>query len=391
VVDRQEDVMSSIDTHQSRTPAPAQTPSGPREVDTLIVGAGQAGLSTAYWLGRLGCEALVVDAHARVGDQWRERYASLRLNTPAKFDGQPGMPFPAPRNSFPTGGELADYFEEYARRMQLQVRGSTVVTRVEPQADGTWLVTCTDTTFVAHQVVVATGGEQHPKVPDFAEQLDPGIRQLHSRDYRGPEQLLPGPVLVVGASQSGADLAAEAGTSGHRTWLSGHVRGEIPVPLMSRRARVLAPFLWFLANHVLTLSTPIGRRARGGVRQGGTPLVRTRREDLLRAGVTLVEERTVGVEDGKPRLADGRVLEVSTVLWCTGYRQDFSMVPADVIGPDGWPLQERGVVPGSPGLYFGGLLFQAGFYSMLVGGAARDSRRTARHIAQRSRARVTAL
>jgi putative flavoprotein involved in K+ transport len=101
-----------------------------------------------------------------------------------------------------------------------------------------------------------------------------------------------------------------------------------------------------------------------------------------------VEARTVGVVDGRPQLADGQVLDVATVLWCTGFRQDFGMVPAEVIGEDGWPLDDGGIVPGSPGLYFGGLLFQRGFYSMLVGGAGRDSKRTAQHIARRSRSRA---
>jgi len=380
--------MTSIDTYHEPPAGGLGGRGAPREVDTLIVGAGQAGLSTAYWLGRLGCQALVVDSHARVGDQWRQRYASLRLNTPARYDGQPGMPFPAPRNSFPTGRELGDYLENYADAMRIEVRGSTVVTCIERREEGDYLVTCRDADFIAHQVVVATGGEQHPKIPEFAAQLDPGIRQLHSHDYRGPEQLLPGPVLVVGASQSGADLALEAATAGHQTWLSGPVKGEIPVPLESRRSRMVVPVLWFIANHVLTLSTPIGRRAQGQIRKGGTPLVRVRREDLQRAGVTHVEAHTVGVEDGRPALADGTVLDVSTVLWCTGFRQDFGLVPSEAIGEDGWPLDDGGIVPNSPGLYFGGLLFQRGFYSMLVGGAARDSKHTARHIAARSTARA---
>jgi putative flavoprotein involved in K+ transport len=388
--------MSTTQTQQTHPEQPSSGPLGgpapgpPREVDTLIVGAGQAGLSTAYWLGRLGCEALVVDAHAAVGDQWRTRYASLRLNTPAKYDSLTGMPFPAPRSSYPTGRDLADYLQSYASTMGIQVRGSTVVTRIDRRPDGDYLVTCRDATFIAHQVVVATGGEHHPRTPDFATALDPGVRQLHSHDYRDPSQLLPGPVLVVGASQSGADLALEVAQAGHETWLSGTVKGEIPVPLDSRRARLVLPFLWFLVNHVLTTRTPIGRRAKPAIRKGGTPLVRVRRPDLAGAGVQHIEARTVGVEDGMPRLADGQVLRVANVLWCTGFRQDFSLVHPPVTGTDGWPVHDGGVVPSSPGLYFGGLLFQRGFYSMLIGGASRDGKLTARHIAARRRARTRA-
>jgi putative flavoprotein involved in K+ transport len=383
--------MSTTDTQLTGPQAPAgRAGARPREVDTVIVGAGQAGLSTAYWLRQLGCEVLVLDAHPRVGDQWRGRYASLRLNTPARYDAQPGLPFPAPPLSYPLASELADYLEGYAAQMELEVRSGTQVRSIDRQPDGTYLVTCRDSAFLARQVVVATGGEHHPKTPEFASELDPGIRQLHSHDYRAPDQLLPGPVLVVGAGQSGADLALESARAGHPTWLSGTVNGEIPVRPESGRARVVFPILWFVANHVLTLRTPIGRRVQPAIRKGGTPLVRVKRADLLAAGVTHLPERTTGVRDGMPVLADGQVLEVANVLWCTGFRQDFDLIHPSVTGPDGWPLDDGGIVATSPGLYFVGLLFQRGFYSMLIGGVARDGRHIARHIAARNRAGASA-
>jgi putative flavoprotein involved in K+ transport len=355
---------------------------------TIIVGAGQTGLATAYELTRAGVACTVFDAHSRVGDQWRQRYDSLRLNTPAKWDSLPGMAFPAPANTWPTGREMGDYLEKYVADNGLDVRCGMPVRRVERRGDGTYEVTTSGGTFTARNVVVATGCERVPRVPGFAEQLDPGIRQLHSSAYRNPGQLLPGPVLVVGASQSGADLAVEIARAGRETTLCGRVHGEVPVDIEGPKARLVAPLLWFIANHVLTMRTPMGRRARPQIRTGGTPLVRVRRKDLDAAGVRRIEEHVEGVVDGQPRTESGEVLEVRNVVWCTGFRQDFSFIHPNVTGPDGWPMDEGGVVPSSPGLYFVGLVFQNGFYSMLIGGAGRDAAFIARHVLARERSRA---
>jgi putative flavoprotein involved in K+ transport len=373
--------MTLSSTHADPTIAPEA-----ERVETVILGAGQTGLATAYHLGLAGRTCVVLEEHARVGDQWRARYDSLKLNTAAGYDGLPGMPFPAPPRSFPTGAQMGDYLESYAERFRLDVRTGAHVTSVDRLDDGRYLVTCTRSTYLADNVVVATGGEHHPKVPDLSHQLDPGIRQLHSHDYRNPAQLLPGPVLVVGSSQSGADLALEIRQAGHETWLSGKVPGEVPVRMDTVPGRVLFKGVWFVWNHVLTTRTPIGRKAQPRVRHGGAPLVRVRRRDLDAAGVHRTDSRTEGVVDGAPQLADGTVLDVTNVVWCTGFRQEFGFIHPAVTGPDGWPTDDGGVVPDSPGLYFVGLLFQRGFYSMLIGGAGRDAAHIAGHVAARARA-----
>src|SRR4051794_3004573 len=175
----------------------------PERLGTVIIGAGQTGLATAYYLGRAGVPCVVLDEHERVGDQWRQRYDSLLLNSPAQYDGLPGLPFPAPRGSFPTAGEMGDHLERYAEQMAITVRSGVAVRSVEQQPDGSWRLTTSAGQLLAENVVVACGAEQLPRVPDCAGRLDPGIRQLHSSGYRNPGQLLPGPVLVTGAGQSG--------------------------------------------------------------------------------------------------------------------------------------------------------------------------------------------
>ena len=210
--------------------------------------------------------------------------------------------------------------------------------------------------FEAPAVVVATGAYPRGRVPAFAAELDPGIRQLHSVEYRSPAQLQPGPVLVVGASNSGAEVAVgrPAITT---TTLVGRDTGQMPFPIDSRRARVFDRFFWFFINHVATLDTPIGRRAMPSVRDHGGPLERVRSADLAAAGVERVVGRVVGCVDGQPVLDDGRVVATANIVWCTGFRPDFGWISLPVVGADGWPRQRRGVATELPGLYFVGLPF----------------------------------
>ena len=353
--------------------------------ETVIIGAGQAGLATAYHLMREDRSFVVLEANERVGDNWRNRFDSLKLFSPAKYDGLPGWPMPVAPWTYPTKDQLADYFEAYAERFELPV--ITGVSVESLRREGERYVICAGAhRFVAENVVVASGTFQEPIVPDFAGDLDPSIVQLHSRDYRNPSQLQEGQALVVGCAHSGADIALEvAGT--HETIVSGRVNGEAPFDIEGRVARRVVPILWFLANHVLTMRTPLGRKVRHHVRASGGPLLRVKRRHLDAAGVERTEHRVTGVAEGKPVLADGRVLhDVANVVWCTGYGKDVSWIEIPVTGEDGWPEQERGVVASSPGLYFVGLPVLFAFASMLVGGVGRDAQYVARHIAARTSA-----
>jgi putative flavoprotein involved in K+ transport len=357
--------------------------------ETVIVGGAQAGLAAAYHLTRRGRSVVVLDASERVGDSWRKRWPSLRLYSPARFDGLPGMRFPAPRHSYPTGYEMADYLEAYAQRFELPVRTGVQAEGLSRNGDG-YMVKAGEHRFEADNVVVATGVFQSPFVPEFAAELDPGILQLHSNDYRSPAQLHEGGVLVVGAAHSGGDIAFEVARAGHSTVLSGRDTGQIPVPLESRRMRMTWPLLRFLWTRVLTVDTPIGRKKRAAIRSHGGPLLRVKAADLEAAGVERVLARTVGVQNGLPVLDDGRVLKVANVIWCTGFRPDYSWIDAPIsLDDDGYPEQTRGAAESSPGLYFLGLPFLHSFSSMLILGAGRDAECVVKHIASKARTRRT--
>jgi putative flavoprotein involved in K+ transport len=367
-------------SEQPDTVEPGTAPAGdPERIDTVVIGGGQAGLAVGHHLARRGRRFVILEADERVGDVWRRRFDSLRLYSPARFDGLPGWGFPADPWCFPTKDQMADYLEAYAERFELPVRTGVAVDGLL-RRDGGYVVTAGGRRYDAQHVVVASGTWQEPVVPDFAGRLDPRIRQMHSADYRNPSQLAEGPVLVVGASHSGADIAFDVAAH-HATTLCGRIHGQVPFDIEGRPARLIIRVLWFLANRVLTRDTPMGRRMVGEVRAHGGPLLRIKRKDLEAAGVRYTAARVTGVRDGRPVLEDGEVLDVANVIWCTGFGKDLGWIGFPVAGEDGWPEQRRGVVESSPGLYFVGLPFLQAFGSMLVGGVGRDAERVAAHIA----------
>jgi putative flavoprotein involved in K+ transport len=348
-------------------------------VDTVIIGGGQAGFATGYHLTKRGVSFVILDANERIGDSWRKRWDSLRLFTPARYDGLPGWRFPAPAVSFPTKDAMADYLEAYAARFDLPVRTGVKVVGLSRE-EGRFVIASGNHRFEAKHVVVATGANHVPKIPAFADELDSSIVQLHSSQYRHPSQLQKGAILVVGAGNSGAEIAFEVSRT-HHTYLSGKPPGQIPVRHGPTAARYFFPMWRFVGHNVLTLRTPIGRKAQPKFISHGAPLIRVKLKDLAAAGVRQVA-RTVGIEDGRPALEDGRALDVSNVIWCTGFTDEFTWIDLPIFGEDGRPLHERGVVVGEPGLYFVGLHFQYAASSDVLPGVGRDAEYISKHIAR---------
>jgi putative flavoprotein involved in K+ transport len=351
-------------------------------VETVIVGGGQAGLATAYHLQRAGRDCVVLERNEHLGDNWRQQWDTLRLYSPAGYDGLPGMPFPADRWSFPGKDDVADYLAAYARKWELPVRLGVGVDRVHAGDGGGFVVETDAGPIACDHVVVATGTfGRTPSIPACAADLDPSILQLHSSEYRRPGQLREGPVLVVGASHSGTDIAYELAAT-RPTYLAGRDCGEIPVRLESRRMHLVFPLLLFAWRHVVTRRTPVGRKEKDAIRFHGGPMLRVKRADLAERGVVRHEARVEGTRDGQPLLADGTALDVANVVWATGFRQAFDWIDLPVFGEDGWPREYRGVVAEAPGLYFVGLSFQFAFSSMLLAGVGRDAEHVARTIEQ---------
>lgn len=324
-------------------------------VGTVVIGGSQAGLAAGYYLKQRDLPFVILDENDRIGDAWRKRWDSLRLFTPGRYDGLPGMPFPGSPWAYPTKNETADYLEAYARAFELPVRTGVKVDRLAKTGDR-FEVRCGQHTLFAENVVVATGAFNNPRVPSFARELDKSIVQLHSKEYRNSSQIQKGAVLVVGAGNCGAEIAIELARH-HQTWLSGPDTGQEPARAGSRLDHLLTPMMWFVATR-LTVNTVLGRKLRDHFLDPprGIPLGRVRRSDFAHAGIKRVP-RTTGVKDGYPVLEDGTVLTVSNVIWCTGFRPDYHWIDLSLPTHHGLPIHDRGIVESCPGLYFMGLLF----------------------------------
>lgn len=356
------------------------------DIDTVIIGAGQAGLSTGYHLKQKGIPFVILDSNVRLGDNWRRQWDSLKLYSPAHVDGLPGLPFPAPRWTFPGKDAVGDYLETYAHTFDLPVRLGVRVQSLEAYGDG-YAVATDGGTYTCRNVVVATGTfGRTPHIPAVAKDLDPNILQLHSSEYRRPGQISDGPVLVVGASHSGTDIAFELAES-HPTILAGRDCGEIPPRLGSPAFRAVFPVLLFAWRHVLTRRSPMRKKLMEELRKHGGPMLRVKRRDLLARGVERVTSRIEEARDGRP-VVGGTPRDVTTVVWATGFRQVFDWIHLPILGDDGWPKELRGVVADAPGLFFCGLCFQYSFSSMVLPGVGRDAAYVAERIAARSRTAV---
>ncbi|WP_457100924.1 flavin-containing monooxygenase [Microbacterium sp. P5_E9] len=332
-------------------------------LDTAVIGAGAAGLHVGRLLMDRGVRVELFDEHAHVGDSWRERYRSLRIFSPGRVSSLPGLPLDVGFFGYPSAQQMGDYLLRYATRFGIPVRSDAKVVSLTPEGGGGFrLELANGDVVLSERVVVAAGAHRVPKLPPFAEELDDGITQVTSIDYRGPEQLAPGHVLVVGAGNSGTDIALEAARSGHEVTIAGRHPGQVPVDVDNPIGNLMTG-LFLRRLRRLTVDTEKGRAAKGA--HQGIMLVRNKLADLDRTGITRVA-RIESVVDGKPVTADGAAIDATTVVWATGSLPDLRWIHIDgVLDPQGEPLHRRGIAIDRAGLGFVGLDFQ---YSAASGG-----------------------
>jgi putative flavoprotein involved in K+ transport len=363
-------------------PSTAFTAARTERYETIVIGAGQAGLATGYHLAARDVDFVVVDADARVGDEWRRRWDSLRLFTPAKYSGLPGMPFPAPPSHLPDKDEVADYLERYAERFDLPLRMGTRVRSLAHDGER-FVVDAGGRRLESSSVVVATGAFHRKQVPALARQLDPRIHQVHSSEYRSPFALPEGPVLVVGAGNSGAQVAMELARF-RPTWLAGRDTGRIPRRVLGRD---IFDWIWPVMTR-LTMDTRLGRRMHERA-AGGDPLVGITNAEIAAAGVRRVG-RVTEVRDGLP-VCDGRPLAPAVVVWCTGFAPDWGWIDLPVTDADGRLRHRRGAALDVAGLWFVGQRWQWRKSSSLIGGVGADAEWVAAQVAARSLALEEAM
>jgi putative flavoprotein involved in K+ transport len=355
-------------------------PASDQRLDVVVVGGSQAGLAMAWHLAQQGLRFVVLEAAPELGQVWRSRWDSLKLFTPAQYDALPGMAFPAPADTYPTKDPVADYLQAYAAAFNLPIRLNARVTRLSQTDDGFEIQTA-DNTFRARQVVVATGPFQVPFVPPMAAKLDASVTQVHSADYRNPQALPEGPVLVVGGGNSGFQIAEELAAT--RT-VDLSIAGRYPMLPQRRAGRDL---FWWLTRLGLMRVTVTSRPGRRMSRRDF--VIGTNRRRLKGKGVRF-RPRLVDAEGRTVRFADHSLLEdVGVVVWATGYRSDYDWLRIPGVVGEGHVVHRRGVTE-VPGLYFLGLSWQHTRGSALLGFVQEDAAFLADRIQAHHRAAVSA-
>ena len=342
-------------------------------LDVAVVGGGQADLVIGYHLAQQGRRFAILEAESEPAASWRRRWDSLTLFTPARYDALPGRPFPGDPDRYPVRDEVVEYLAGYARHFELPVRLDSRVERLRRDADG-YTLELADRAHHADQVVVATGPFQAPFVPALADGLEPQVVQMHSVDYRNPDALPGGPVLVVGGGNTGFQIAAELAGSREVHLSIGTRQTPLPQRVLGRDL-----FRWLDAAGLMrrTVHSRIGRRLKDR-----DPLIGSNARTLRRRHGVQLHERATEAAGSEITFADGSRLSVGTVIWATGFRPDYSWIDVPVFDEHGGLQHERGVTA-APGLYFLGLTWQHTRGSALLGWVQDDAAFIAQRIAER--------
>ena len=332
-----------------------------KQHEVVVVGAGQSGLALGYFLSKRDRDFTILEGGDEPGPAWRGRWDSLKLFTPARYSGLPGLAFPGDPDHYPTRDEVTSYLADYARHFDLPVELDSRVRRVT-KSNGAYAIELEGRALEAEQVVIATGPFQVPFVPSIAAGLGFGVTQLHTSAYRRPGDIPEGRVLVVGGGNSGYQIAEELSTS-HQVHLAiGSPQKPLPQRLLGR------DLFWYLDRTGIirkSRETRIGRKLERDALIGSSP------RSIRRHGVEL-HARAVKAEGSTVTFEDGTTLDPRTVIWATGYRLDHSWIDLPIFDTKGRLEHERGVTA-SPGLYFLGLTWQHTRGSALIGFVEDDA------------------
>lgn len=344
--------------------------------DTIIIGAGQAGLATGYYLQQQGLRFLILERAAKPGNSWLSRYESLRLFTPSQYSSLPGLPFPLPGDICPTKNQVAGYFAQYIAFHQLPVQFDQQVTELTRLDDRFELrvtgVAGSTAHYRARQVVVATGSFQHPYIPSFGTRPAPSVFQVHSSQYTHPTMIPEGNVLVVGAGNSGALLSVELANtptaSQRKIYLS------TKKPLEFKPLRWLGKSIFWWGNLTGFFNLPVDSWLGRRLKNQPEGIYSDDLKQLIREGRIFTVPEITSFSGNNAYFKNGLAEVFGAILWATGYRSDYRWIAIPgALDQQGNPVHRQGVSP-VKGLYFMGLPWQRTATSMLILGAVKDAR-----------------
>jgi putative flavoprotein involved in K+ transport len=358
------------------------------EIDAVVVGAGQAGISLSYYLSERGVGHVVLERDTAFSS-WRRRWDDFRTNTPNWMNTLPMLPedrIPSGDGAaFATREEMIEYFEECLAVVDPPLLLGEEVERISEVGDGDWEVQA-GMTYRARCVALCTGAMSRPRIPGFASELPGDVAQIHSSEYLRPSQIATGRVLIVGSASSGVQICRLLAESGRfeQVHLAASRVMVLPKSILGVQTH---RFLHKLGLFDITTTSPLGKVMWSGLESRGDPIMRPDPKDLARTHGVQVHPRVTGFEDDRLRFADGGTVPLDdlTIVWCTGYQGDYGLIEKVGLSYDGRgvPRHERGVAEGAPGLHFVGLRYQHTVASHDIYGVANDARFVADQIQQR--------
>jgi putative flavoprotein involved in K+ transport len=335
------------------------------EIDTIVIGGGQAGLAAGYHLKEKRIDFLILDSQKRVGDTWRNRYDSLTLFTPVAYNHLPGLALPGNANHFPTKSEVADYLENYAAYFKMPIHMNICVTSIEKQDEDFYLKTDQET-YVCKKVIIATGVFQKPKIPGFSSLLGGEIHQIHASEYKNEKQIATGSVLVVGGGNSGAQIAKELSKSHQVYWSVSKKPQLIPLTVLSKSV------FWWLDK--LKLLHVEQNTTRGKwMKRHFNPILVTEMKKMIKDKKIIIKSEAIIASAVSVLFSDGSDLTPKTIIWATGYQRDFTWLQIPDVFTENKKIRHLKGVTEVRGLYFLGMPWQSNRTSSLLGGVGVDA------------------
>jgi len=342
-------------------------------LDFIVVGAAQAGLSISYYLQKLGKKFIIVDKEDEIGASWLNRWDSLTLFTPTEFNHLPGLKFPAPKGHYPNKYEVADYFKRYAKEFDLPIHLNTFIEKIEKK-ENRFIVTHTNGSYEAKNVVIATGPFHIPYTPPCAEDISEDIFQIHSNFYKNPSQLKSGAAMVVGAGDSGFQILDEISSDKERkTYYS----GETNIKVLPQEILGKTLWWWFTKTGFLSFSknSYIGKK----INHSRQPVIGTDVKEILNRKNVIPVGRTNDAHQHQIETEKETLHDINNIVWATGYRPNFTWIKGLELTPEGYPKHKRGVSP-MKGLYFIGLPWLHTRGSATLGGIKKDAKYLKKYI-----------